>query len=372
MMHADDVWASSTGSGITVAVIDSGVDRTLPDLQGQVLPGKDFSGEPGDEYTDLNGHGTVMAVLITGTGKGVGGAGTKGLAPDAKILPLRVTGEGDRGARVDGETSTTSAIRFAADSPAKIINISMGAPARSEAEEKAIEYAISKGKLIFASVGNGGQEGNLPEYPAAVPGVVGVGAIGKDAKVTAESERGPQVALVAPGDDMITTCPRRTGLCSGHGTSASTALASASAALVWSKHPDWTANQVLRVLINTAGHPKSGDKRNDQVGYGLARPRVALTDPGDPGPADIHPLTGKQTSRLAASTSPQLAKPSARPTVDSAVNSARDDGGGSSTKWIVGGMGAAALICVAIAVPFAINRRRSRLQSTGSPSRYRP
>ncbi|MFD9416308.1 S8 family serine peptidase [Streptomyces goshikiensis] len=75
-----------------------------------------------------------------------------------------------------------------------------------------------------------------------------------------------------------------------HGTSSASALASASAALLWSAHPDWTNNQVLRVLLNTAGKPKDGAERNDYIGYGVVRPRVAVPNPGDPGPANEFPL----------------------------------------------------------------------------------
>ena len=98
-------------------------------------------------------------------------------------------------------------------------------------------------------------------YPAATPGVVGVGAIDKGGKTTAESQRGPQVDLAAPGEDIYAACTGGTQVCVSHGTSDATALASASAALIWSKHPDWTNNQVLRVLINTAGKAKSGKDR---------------------------------------------------------------------------------------------------------------
>ncbi|MEU7094496.1 S8 family serine peptidase [Kitasatospora aureofaciens] len=89
---------------------------------------------------------------------------------------------------------------------------------------------------------------------------------------------------------MIASCTSATGYCKSHGTSDAAALVSASAALVWSVHKDWTANQVLRVLINTAGKPHDGSVRNDLGGYGAVRPRVALTDPGDPGPADVSPI----------------------------------------------------------------------------------
>ncbi|MFF4161305.1 S8 family serine peptidase [Streptomyces sp. NPDC001678] len=284
-MHADEMWSTSTGADVTVAVIDSGVDATRSDLRGQVLTGKDFSGRSGDPGADTDGHGTRMALFIAGTGKG---EGAFGLAPGAKILPLRVGGVQNF---KEQEAAITSAIRYAADSEAKVINISMAGPEQFSGEVDAINYALSKGKLVFAGVGNTGDKGNPVQYPAATRGVVGVAAVDRQIKAVPWSQRGPQVALAAPGADMVAPCTDGTsGLCAGDGTSDATALTSASAALLWSAHPDWTANQVLRVLINTAGGPKSGEKRSDSIGYGVVRPRIALQNPGDPGPADVSPL----------------------------------------------------------------------------------
>ncbi|WP_332328199.1 S8 family serine peptidase [Streptomyces sp. WMMC940] len=156
--------------------------------------------------------------------------------------------------------------------------------------EAAVKYALDHGALIFAAVGNSGDADNTVYHPAATPGVVGVGAVGKDLSKTEESQYGRQVDLAAPGEETVQACTGKSGICTGHGTSPATALASASAALIWTKHPDWTNNQVLRVLLNTAGAPTSGEKRNDHIGYGIVRPRIALTNPGDPGPADEYPL----------------------------------------------------------------------------------
>ncbi|MGA5133234.1 type VII secretion-associated serine protease mycosin [Streptomyces olivoreticuli] len=339
-MHAEEMWETSKGTGITVAVIDSGVDASLPDLQGQVLEGENFSGNEGDARTDTDGHGTSMATLIAGTGKRGTELGAYGLAPGAKILPVRVGGSNFH----DDSVAMVKGLRYAADSDARIINISRGSPGRSAEVEEAIDYALSKGKLIFAAVGNSGEKDNPVQYPAATPGVVGVAAIGRDGTSTKESERGPQVDLAAPGDEMVTACVGGTQLCKGHGTSDASAIASASAALIWSVHPTWTANQITRVLINTAGGPENGKKRTDLIGYGAVRPRIALKDPGDPGPADVSPLPGPESKSAAGEVQKQAAVPK------------NDDS--PNTTWIAWGIGAALVLGAAVTVPILIARRR--------------
>ncbi|MGW1771526.1 type VII secretion-associated serine protease mycosin [Streptomyces sp. NPDC002104] len=351
-MKADEIWKISTGKGITVAVIDTGVGR-IPELEGQVLPGKDLATEnKGDERTDYGKHGTTMAALIAATGKHPSGDGSFGLAPGAKILPVRVPHESRETA-----PSWTEAIRYAADSDAKIINVSLGMSKDDPARLDAVKYALSKGKLIFASVGNEGDAGNSVLYPAATPGVVGVGAIDRNGKATAESQHGSQVDLTAPGVDIVTACASDTQLCKNHGTSDATALASASAALIWSAHPDWTNNQVLRVMMNTAGKPVDGAERSDFIGYGTVRPRIAVPNPGDPGPADVYPLPDLAAAGGSAGTKAPSA-PSSGQAATPAPQAAAKEEGGSSLPWLALGLGACVLIGGAVTA--VALRRRSR------------
>ncbi|MEU3246367.1 MULTISPECIES: type VII secretion-associated serine protease mycosin [unclassified Streptomyces] len=362
-MRASQMWRTSTGIGVTVTVIDSGVNAGLTDLAGRVLPGRDEAPDaPGDERTDPNGHGTLMALLIAGSGRSDGGAGTFGLAPGVKILPVRTPDRGlDSGRYIKEFSATVSrGIRFAVDSGSRVINISMGVPAGTEELTAAVKYALDKGSLIFAGVGNSGSEddGNPVEYPGATPGVVGVAAVGKNLHRTTESEHGPQVDIAAPGEEMYHACPNGSGLCRSHGTSDATALASASAALIWSKHPTWTNNQVLRVMLNTIGGPTDGAKRNDSIGYGIVRPRIALRDPGDPGPADEYPLPdlapAAPTAPAASAAASSGTHASSEDDESAAVGFPTD--GGNSTPWIVLGAGAVVLIGVVAAV--ATRRRR--------------
>ncbi|MGW4676009.1 type VII secretion-associated serine protease mycosin [Streptomyces sp. NPDC004324] len=361
-MKAEQMWRTSTGRGITVAVIDSGVNPGVGDLKGQVLPGLDEApASPGDEHTDYEGHGTGMAVVIAGTGKANGGAGTFGLAPGVKILPVRIPDRGLDGGRYTKEFSETVSrgIRYAVDSGAQVINISLAVSEGSAQLTAAVKYALDKGSLIFAGVGNSGREGdgNPVMYPAATPGVVGVAAVGRNLRRTAESEHGPEVDIAAPGEEMYHACPSGSGLCRSHGTSDATALASASAALIWSKHPTWTNNQVLRVMLTTIGGPTDGAKRNDSIGYGIVRPRIALRDPGDPGPADEYPLPDFTAVPLA---SPHVSTSAARSASvpaeggRSAAKASPEDGR-DSALWTV--LSVAGVVLIGGVVVAAVRRR---------------
>ncbi|MFF3727130.1 type VII secretion-associated serine protease mycosin [Streptomyces erythrochromogenes] len=352
VMKADEIWKITTGKGITVAVIDSGITE-IPELEGQFVPGKAFSTQGRDEPASKGGHGTGISALIAGTGKHPSGDGGFGLAPGVKILPLSVPD--------DQEWATPSwadAIRYAADSDAKVINISLGRSGKPEHDTEraeAVKYALSKGKLVFAAVGNTGDSTNWIEYPGATPGVVGVGAVDATGEPTSESQHGPQVDLAALGKDIVMACAGKTGVCKTHGTSDASALASASAALLWSAHPDWTNNQVLRVLLNTAAKPVDGTQRNDYVGYGMVRPKVALQTPGDPGPADVYPLPDLAAASQAGDkpASPDAATQSKPP----APQAAEEEKGGGSLLWVGLGLGACVLIGGAVT---AVVVRRNR------------
>ncbi|MEU6900875.1 type VII secretion-associated serine protease mycosin [Streptomyces virginiae] len=348
-MKADEIWKITTGKGVTVAVIDDGV-REIPELAGQLVPGKRFTPKGDDGPTDGGSHGTTMAALIAGTGKHPTGDGGYGLAPGAKILPILVDNN-------EKKTPTwVAAIRYAADSDAKIINMSLGidgTPEDDRARAEAVKYALFKGKLLFAAVGNYGDSTNELAYPAGTPGVVGVGAVDASGEPTKESQHGPQVDLAAPGMDIVSACAGQTGLCKSHGTSDASALASASAALLWSAHPDWTNNQVLRVLLNNAGKPVDGTQRNDYVGYGIVRPRVALQTPGDPGPADVYPLPDLAAASQAGG---RTASPDGA-AAQTPAPQAEEAKGGSSLLWVGLGLGACVLIGGAVT---AVVVRRNR------------
>ncbi|MFE4357627.1 S8 family serine peptidase [Kitasatospora sp. NPDC056800] len=375
------MWKTTKGDGITVAVIDGGFKLDHPDLAGQFLPGKDFSGSSGGVGLDVGGHGTQMASLIAGTGKGQGGGGAYGLAPGVKVLPLKIA-NGSEGSSISSDFlgQIGQAVDYAVSQGAKVINISQGMAAVQTSStdvaklNRILANARAKGALVVSSVGNSAQDGNLAEYPGALPNVVGVGAINRSGTVTAESQTGPQVALVGPGEDMVEACTSETGYCKSHGTSDATALVSASAALVWSVHKDWSANQVLRVLINTASRPNGGAVRTDDAGWGAVRPRIALTDPGDPGPANVSPLPADAATPSAAplpsasgsAAASAVPVPVETPTdvaagAPSAQPKAETSSGSGGALPIVAGV-VAGLVLVAGVVIAVVRRRKSAAQ----------
>ncbi|MFF8297962.1 S8 family serine peptidase [Streptomyces globisporus] len=360
-MQAEDMWKVTTGEGVKVAVVDTGVNSSTPSLQGQVLKGVDATGAPGDETDDYEGHGTTMAELIAGTGEG---GGLKGLAPGSKIIPLRIALDEFE----DEKPSITipdvaNAIRAAADSDARIISMSFGGQYSSPQEREAIKYAESRGKLLFAAVGNEGHKQNEQEYPAAYPQVVGVASADSSGKVASTSQHAGTVDLASPGSDVPSWCDNSfKSYCPGSGTSAATAIASASAALVWSLHPDWTANQVLNVLFDTAGRDWKDGERSTYLGHGLIRPSMnVLKGKGDPGAPDISPLTEEKTtgpaksSEPSSSTSPPPAENGAEGEKAAAVKESNSSDDESQLGLI---LGVAAAVAVLGGVAYAVVRRR--------------
>ncbi|MEU1401342.1 S8 family serine peptidase [Streptomyces sp. NPDC005728] len=362
-MGADDIWKISTGEGVKVAVIDSGVNPATSSLKGQVLVDEVPKSVSYHVTHDKAGHGTSMAEIIAGTGAG---GGIKGLAPSAKIIPFRIDGGDLRGAEEISRTpDEAEAIRAAADSDAKIINMSYeGGPSGDEVEA-AVKYAVSKGKLLFASIGNTGDKGNGASYPANYPGVIGVAAINKSGTVGKFSTHGNYVDLAAPGVSIPSWCDGTfTEYCDSQGTSPASAIASASAALVWSAHPDWTGNQVLRTLIDTAARSWSKDEPSKYLGYGGVRPRRVLINKDiNPGKADVDPLASENYDGTSATASRSAESPSGKPTKNTGSASgptsaaAKDSNSSSNTQtWLI--IGAAAAVLVIGGAGFAVLRAR--------------
>ncbi|MFJ3949679.1 S8 family serine peptidase [Streptomyces libani] len=348
------VWSESTGKNVTVAVIDSGVNGDHVDLKGNVLPGKDFTGGSGTaDHETGDDHGTAMAALIAGHGHGPKHAdGIMGLAPDAKILPLK-TNEIGTGTEIDGP------IRYAVDHGAKVINMSFAGGSLNDQEKSAVSYALKKDVLLVAGSGNDGSD--KPLYPAAEPGVLAVGAVAKDGKVLDKSNYGPHIRLIAPGESIYSagTSPKYR---QATGTSDATAYVSAAAALVRSKFPDLTAGQVANRLTKTAITPdgKTGITSPDpKYGYGVIRPYRALSEDVPDG------------SKNGPLTMPKDSQPSAGAGADAPGNdaqeSASDESGGLSPLALAGmALGVVVVLGIVIGVVVAAKKRRNGPPPGGS------
>ncbi|WP_229870545.1 S8 family serine peptidase [Streptomyces phaeofaciens] len=361
-MKADEMWKVSTGKGVKVAVVDTGVNPNTSSLKGQVLA-EAPAAVAYKATEDYDGHGTSMAELIAGTGAG---GGLKGLAPDAKIVPYRIATNALVG-KADAKKAPELAdvIRAIADSDAKIISMSVTSDIDDTEELAAVKYAQSKGKLMIAGTGNDAQTKNFIGYPAAYPYVVGVAASDKAGTVGKFSEHGNYVDLASPGLNVPLWCDNTfKSYCNGEGTSQATAIASASAALVWSAHPDWTANQVLASLIDTAGRDWAKDDPSTYLGYGLIRPRKVLEDSGyKPAAAGTDPLATENAAGVDDSSASPSASTSSQAPKDTSGGAASAAGSSSessddTTMWVT--LGAAAAVLVIGGGAFAVIRARRR------------
>ncbi|MEU4880445.1 type VII secretion-associated serine protease mycosin [Streptomyces althioticus] len=287
-LHTDQVWPTTRGAGVTVAVLDTGVEADHPDLDGNVLQGKDlvgFGAREGDEAWAR--HGTAMAGIIAGHGHGPGnGDGVLGVAPEAKILPVRVILEDKDPARAKARSTRGNAlaegIRWAADHGADVINLSLGDDSASahpeEGEDEAIQYALRKGVVVVASAGNGGEKGDRISYPAAYPGVIAATAVDRYGTRAPFSTRRWYATVSAPGVDVIIADPDHKYY-EGWGTSAAAAFVSGAVALVKAAHPDLTPAQIKRLLEDTARNaPAAG--RDDSRGFGFIDPAAAIEAAG--------------------------------------------------------------------------------------------
>ena len=272
--------ALATGRGVTVAVIDSGVDRTNRTL-GEVRGGGDLLDQTGNGLLDCVGHGTAVASLINGDKFGV--------APKATVLSIRVTereetGQGKTGqeevdgtgvGRTAGSAGLATAIRRAVEQGADVINLSLVSYTDNAQVRAAVADAIARDVVVVAAAGNRADQGNPTPYPAAYDGVLGVGAVGPDGRRLPTSQVGAYVDLVAPGTQIVAAGGVH------EGTSFATPFVAATAALVREYRPELTAAQVIDRLLATAD-PSPGGPNSPEYGHGLVNPYRALTDQARP------------------------------------------------------------------------------------------
>ena len=268
-VHAIDAQKITRGEGVTVCVLDTGVDASHPDLAGAVLPGKSFDStiKP-DATSDVEGHGTAMAGLIAARGGGVNNA--LGMAPVSKILPVATP-------KVGG--TYAASIRYCVDNGAKVLNLSGGHldGTMLDDEKAALEYAVQHDVVVVIAAGNRGQTNKLNPF-TSVKGVVAVAGTTQSNSSWPDSWTGSTIALSAPAI-TVTTYPKTkfsSGYGQGGGTSDSTAIVSGTAALLRAKYPAMNAASVINRLIKSStdlGAPG----RDDMFGYGLVNAEKALT-----------------------------------------------------------------------------------------------
>jgi membrane-anchored mycosin MYCP len=271
-------WPHSTGAGVTVAVIDSGVDADHPQLRDKVLPGRDFflvGALPGN--FDCESHGTAAASIIAASP--AAGVGFRGVAPDARILPVRVTDKevNDQGEPIAIDPNVVATgIRYAADQGAKVINLSLSGYSDFPAIRDAVAYARNKDVLLVAAAGNRQGKGLGSSFPAAYDGVLGVGSIDIEGARSSGSQIGPYVDLVAPGEGVL-GATRIGGHTYWTGTSFAAPFVAGTAALVRAAWPKLSATEVTRRILATAA-PARGGKHSPDYGVGLVDPYRAVTD----------------------------------------------------------------------------------------------
>ncbi|NUL07522.1 type VII secretion-associated serine protease mycosin [Streptomyces lunaelactis] len=290
----DELWKQSTGKGVRVAVIDTGVDIKNPQLtravdvkSGRNLMDKNLKDDNGDKIargkedgtTDVVGHGTKVAGIIAA--RPAKGTGFVGLAPDATIIPLQQNDAEGHGTAKTLADAIDEAVRARAD----VINISQDTANAVEPTrilKRAVDNALAKEIVIVASAGNDGLGGNVKKtYPASYDGVLAVASSDRNNERAYFSQSGDFVGIAAPGVDMVSTVPGG-GHCADNGTSFSAPYVAGIAALIKSKHAKdkWTQKQIVAQIQQTAERSTAGHDR--LVGWGVVDPVRALTEDDKP------------------------------------------------------------------------------------------
>ena len=276
------------GQGITVAIVDTGIDSTHPDLAAQVVGRVNFA--PDDPAAGLNGHGTHVAGLVAAARNGIG---IVGVAPAAQLLDVRVLGR-------DGSGSTAGVaqgVQWAVAHGAKIISMSLGSTDNDPLLATVIAQASDAGVLVVAAAGNGYTTGNAANYPGAYPTAFAVAAVDSSNAHAYFSNTGSYVDIAAPGVSILSDYPGNQ-LARMSGTSMATPEVSGAAADVWSAHPNWTAVQVRAALESHALDLGAAGK-DEAFGAGLVQVNAAVGTI-----ENTSPTTNPTTSPTASPTEP--------------------------------------------------------------------
>jgi type VII secretion-associated serine protease mycosin len=298
MLGVPSAWSITEGANVTVAVIDSGVNPDVSDLEGAVITGSNFTALNTSTSNEHWGqHGTWMASIIAGRGNG-DDDGIIGVAPESKILSIRVIPDmNDPGYKQydqepEGQIQDELAegIREAVRDHAQVISMSIGYSAPSGTVRAALQYAYDHGIVLVASAGNSGDNdeqhtrsgghGYAPvSFPAEYPGVLSVGAVNQDQQPTSFSSGNLSVKVAAPGEG-VPAQGRNGEYYTVNGTSPACALVAGVAALIKSKYPSISPAKVMEALTTTAKQPLSGGGYNVLTGFGIVDADAALIEAG--------------------------------------------------------------------------------------------
>ncbi|MCU1527902.1 MAG: peptidase [Frondihabitans sp.] len=274
----EKAWNTTKGAGVTVAVIDTGVDGSVPELQGAVVGGTDFSGKGSASgetpIDDDSSHGTLVASLLAGRGTGAD-SGVIGVAPEAKLLSISV---GFGSTAVDADDQIAKAVVWAVDHGAKVINMSL---TRNTLDwpvswDKAFLYAMQHNVVIVAAAGNRGSGTDEVGAPATMPGVLAVAGVDQSGNASFDaSSQGITIGVAAPSEGLVGVAPNGEYLL-WQGTSGATPIVAGVAALVIASHPGISADDVINRLITTAT-PKGTPSPGPIYGHGLVNADAAVT-----------------------------------------------------------------------------------------------
>ena len=351
----------SSGSGVTVALLDSGAMTSRADLTGQITTGPDYAGgveRPGQ--TGWGEHGTCMASIIAGHGRG-GPNGMLGIAPGAHVLSVRVIRDDDApdiNQPTKSATPISDGIRYAVDHGAQVISMSLGgsdvgADADSTPEADAIRYALDHNVVVVAAAGNSADKGNSIQFPGAERGVISVAAVDSAGRHAAFSTTSWDVSVAAPGVNLpCDAAASDDEYLLGDGTSQATAYVAGIVALLKAENHALSPAQIRDILEATARDKPAGG-RDDRLGFGIVDPVAALR---------------AATATKASAETPTAAN--AGPTSghfgygQAAVVSEAAPSFGALPRAIVGGV---VLLAAAGAISFVILRRARREALTALP-----
>ncbi len=280
-------WQTTQGDGVTVAVIDTGIDSSVTELQGAVVGGTDVSGigSPNGQSPvgDDANHGTWVASLLAGRGTGEGN-GVIGVAPQADLLSVSVAfGQTEEGS-ISTDDQIAAGVRWAVDNGADVINMSLTRNTRDwpESWDDAFGYAFANDVVVVAAAGNRGSGTTEVGAPATIPGVLTVAGVDIDREVSFDaSSQGISIGVSAPSEQLVGVQPGNTGYVLWDGTSGAAPLVSGLVALVRSAYPELDANNVIQRVIATAD-PDGHEVPSPLYGWGLIDPPAALTAEVEP------------------------------------------------------------------------------------------